>query len=127
MRASIFFFLMVHLVSCSSSLQDLRADAEKVTKELTQELAQVQKKDDLLVRLPKIKKKYLHLARLVYKTHLLLKNDHEIGFEQAYPSHAGYLLYRELVRICEIKGAKELIKQAQKDALAYLQEKMPSK
>jgi hypothetical protein len=113
-------------VGCSQNIGDLRKEAEKICAELTEELRSISTKEDFLNHLPHLKKKYTRLAKIIYKTHLMIKENHEIGIEQEYPSHIGYLLYREHVRILEIRGIRELMQKAQKEALAYLEKRLPS-
>lgn len=119
-----FFFCILLLSSCSSNLQELRNEGEAVTSDLLGELVTIQRKEDLLQKLPKLQKKYYKLAKLLYRTHLFVKENPEIGYEEEYPSHKGYLLYREHVRILELPGAKELLQECQKPALSYLEERL---
>lgn len=108
--------LLLLLASCGpTSVEDLRAEGESEVTKLTQLLRDVETKEDLQRKLPKIKKRYNNIAELV----LQVKAIPDIPLDPE-PSAAGDELFGELARLYEMPGCRELIESAQGDAIHEL-------
>jgi hypothetical protein len=107
--------LLMCLVGCSpSSLEELRWEGESETKKLTAELREIEGCEQLRNALPRLKKRYNKIARLVEQA----KPWGETA--GAEPSAVSEELFIELARLYEIPGARELIEVAQQEALKRL-------
>lgn len=98
------------------SMRDIRADADAEVAKLTKVLREIDTKDDLLARLPKIKKGFNHIAELVIEVRAVQEKSPEF----LAPSQAGDELFAELARLYEMPGGRALIETAQNDAIQRL-------
>jgi nitric oxide reductase activation protein len=97
-------------------MEDLRAEGDSEVTKLTEILREVETKEDLQAKLPKIKKEYHRIAQLV----LEVRQIQEKSPEFLEPSQAGDELFAELARLYEMPGCRELIELAQNDAIQKL-------
>jgi hypothetical protein len=109
------WILLLLLVSCGSpNLEDLRAQAEREVKQLTQVLKAIDTKEDLVRDLPKVRKRFTRIAELAVTVRELPEKS--VG----EPMEVGDQLFMELARLYELPGCRELIESAQADAVARL-------
>ncbi len=109
--------LLLLLTSCGPmTMKDVRAEADAEVSKLTKVLREVDSKDDLITRLPKIKKGFNQIAELV----LEVRSIQEKSPEFLEPSAAGDELFAELARLYEMPGGRALIETAQNDAIHRL-------
>lgn len=105
------------LASCGPmSMRDVRSQADAEVTKLTKVLREIDTKDDLQARLPKIKKGFNHIAELV----LEVRSIQEKSPEFLEPSQVGDELFAELARLYEMPGGRALIETAQSDAIQRL-------
>ncbi len=111
----IVFFLLLVLSACGpSTISDLRVVGEAETFKLAALLHKIDTKDDLQRNLSKVKKSYLRIAELIVQ----VREFHEAI--ETEPSAASDQLFTELARLYEMPGCRELMENAQDEALALL-------
>ncbi len=116
MRYIIAFFL---LTSCApSSWDDLRAEGEAETRKLAHLLHDIDTKDELSKQLPAIRKSYLRLAELIQAVRKM--EEKTTMPELSEPSEASDALFAELARLYEMPGCREMIEEAQVEAIRRL-------
>jgi len=104
-------FASMTLASCGpATLSDVRYEGEAQTKKLAAELRMIEGKEDLQRASPKLKKRFNKIAELLVLARKFPKEEME-------PSFASEQLFAELARLYEIPGCKELIENAQVDAV----------
>lgn len=109
--------------SCSSrTVEDYREEAAVITHAIVKELVDVQTKDALVAKIPRLKKKFNELAEVIIEA---------AEFEEKHPSlnasevsNYVYLvnnrLKEELERLYAIDGARQIIEKSQSEALHRL-------
>ncbi len=111
-------FFCLALVGCApSSFDELRWEGEAETRKLAQELKAVDTKEDLAAALPRLKKRYNRIARLLIEARKFNDCSEE-------PSAASEELFAELARLYEIPGGRELIETAQAEAITRLESRL---
>lgn len=116
-----FFCLLIFCFSCShSSVEDVISDADGLMEDIAQELNQVKNKEELTSCIPSLSKKFYKLSELIILADRFQKVDLE--FEKATSKGKGAdLLYKEMMRLYQIHGARELIERAQMKGLKKLE------
>jgi hypothetical protein len=99
------------------SLDDLRAEGDCELTKMTEILKEVDTKEALIAKLPKIKKGFNRIAELV----ISVRSIQEKTADDMHPSAAADELFTELARLYEMPGCRDLIEVAQNDAIQTLQ------
>jgi hypothetical protein len=118
-------FLLICLLfsfGCSpGSLDDYQKEGESVCRTLTNELKDIETRDDLVKALPKLKKRFHHLVDVVIEARTFQEGHPEEKNDLSFDSHqASEALKSELKRIYQIEGGRELVENAQREALIRL-------
>lgn len=107
------------LAGCSpSTWEEIRWEAESETKKLAQELGQLSSREAVQKAVPRLRARYLKLAKLVSQIQGLSQGLNPGLVPE--PSFASEELFIQLARLYEIPGAKEGIESAQAEAIAWL-------
>ena len=114
-----FLFLSLILMACTpSNVLDCQYQAQGVIKSLTLELSHIHSKEDLIEKMPLLKKKMDYLVELMIQ---IKKLQDEKGEEITYPDPViGEALMEEMKRIYYIEGARKLIEEIQRKPLLKL-------
>lgn len=116
-RQRLLFFFLPLLTSCGPmSMKELRSEGDSEIAQLTAILREVDGKEDLVIRLPKIKKEFTKIAELALQVRAIQEKDPAF----LEPSQAGDELFGELTRLYEIPGCRDLIESAQNEAIHRL-------
>lgn len=112
------YWIMIALASLTScrpaSLEDLRFEGEAETAKLAEELSKLESRDDLQKAMPRLKKRFNRIARL------LAEAREFPNLPAAEPTLASEKLFIELSRLYEIPGGRELIESAESEAVHFL-------
>jgi hypothetical protein len=111
--------LLTFLAACAApGPEELYAEGVAETRRLAELLAQIDTKDELVARMPKIKKSYSRMADLVLAVR---KQNRRGGLQKLFqPSEASDALFAQLARLYEMPGCRALIEQAQAEAIQKL-------
>lgn len=121
LNKAVFTLLFFSLFSCTStSLEDFRKKGDSLIKDLCEDLEKVHSKEDLEKMLPFVKKKMKKLTSCMIETAEYLEKHKDLQTEGESSSIYSDHLQYELVRICEIEGAKLAIENIQADMLDKL-------
>lgn len=115
MRKILFLLQAFFLAACSpATLEDLASQGEAETRLLAEELHRIETKEELKRRLPRLRKRYNRIAKLLID---LRKFSNPPPVE---PTLASEKLFIELARLYEIPGAREIIESAESEAVHRL-------
>lgn len=107
--------LLLIFIGCSpSSQEEIRSEGEEVCRLFIQELQKIHNKEEVLKHYASIKKKYSKIASLMAAA--MEMNEYE-GERDANRNKYSNDLYRELARLYEIPGVKEILEKAQAEAI----------
>jgi hypothetical protein len=117
------WFFLALLAVCAtacgpSSWSDVRAEGEAETRKLARLLHEINTKDELQKEMPRLKKRFNRMADLVLQVRRM--KDLSPLPENSDPSEASDELFAELARLYEMPGCRELIENAQGEALRRL-------
>ncbi len=113
------WFLVVVFSSCTlPNKESLQKKGESIQKSLVEDLKEVSCKEELIEKIPNLKKNFIKMAKLTAEVSLFLV-EHP-SENSPYNPKTGEELYRELLRIYEIPGGKEILERIQKEAILYL-------
>ena len=105
------------LSACApSSVDEFRQQGEEAAASLTDEMRRIHSKEELQAALPKLRKKYLRIAKLALAARELAREDGE-SFP---PTEASDELYAEIARLYELPGGRELLRSAQAESFKLL-------
>ena len=109
-----FFLVFMVLVGCSpTSMADLLLEGEAETKKLAKELSVIETREGLQKALPQLRNRFNRIADLLIRVR-------KVAQEAAEPTEASEALFAEMARLYEIPGCRELIENAQADAIRKL-------
>lgn len=109
------FWILIFLASCApATVADLRCEGEAQTKKLAFELRAIENREDLQKAVPRLKKRFNKIADLILEARSFSKE------EELEPSYASEELFAELARLYEMPGGRELIENAQVEAIQRL-------
>lgn len=102
--------------SCApTSPEDFHDQGERAAAALAKEMSRIHSRDELQAAIPKLRKRYLELARLALAARQL------VGQEPLAPSQASDELFAEIARLHELPGGSDLLTFAQAEALKLLE------
>ena len=104
-------FLLVLLGCAPANISDLRYEGEAEVRKLVSDLKKIETKDELQKAVPKIKKRFNKIAQVLVEIRPFLDS----ATEEPLPSSE--LLFIQLARLYEIPGGRELIENAQREAI----------
>src|SRR3989344_2543522 len=97
------YWILLFLTSCRpATFEDLRWEGEEQTRKLSVELRAIQSKEDLQKAIPKLRKRFNQIARLLIEAK-------KFSCQEIEPSPAAEELFTELARLYEMSGGIELI------------------
>ncbi len=96
---------------------EFHREGEAAAASLAEDMRRIHSRDDLHAAIPRLRKKYLRLARLT----LAAKELGEKGEKPLAPSQASDELFAEIARLYELPGGKELLRLAQAESLKLLE------
>lgn len=113
-------FALCFLTSCNlSSEGDFRSEGEKIVEEISFILSRVETHDELQSAVPRLKKKFNKLAALLLEVRSFREKNPDRSFSEE-PLLESEALFRELARLYEIPGCREIVEQAQIEAVYKL-------
>ncbi len=108
------------LFGCASSSEKrVRAEGKKIVKELFVILRDVENHEELQAATPYLKKKFNRLANLLLEIRSLQEKNRNI-FHSNEPLEGSEVLFAELARLYEIPGCREIVEQAESEAVYHL-------
>lgn len=117
MRTALTLILISLLASCSpSSPEGTRKKGEQIVGQLISQLQAIDSREELLHALPQLRKSFLELADLAVE-------GHACSEEETLPPPNPRLneqLRQELVRIYALEGGRQMVEEAERDALNQL-------
>jgi len=115
------YFLIFLCLSCSyGCLEDVVADADNLMELIANDLSKIKNKEELNRNIPALSKRFLKLSELIILADRFQKIDLE--FEKpGFRGKGSKLLYKEMIRLYQIHGARELIEKAQLKGLKKLE------
>jgi len=117
------FLAVVFLWGCApSSMEEYRREGEALCRSFMQDLQKIETREDLVKAIPKIKRHYEEIADLIIQAQNF-KKEHLGEAVDPWDSSdmlASEALMFELKRIYRMEGGKELMENAQKEALFRL-------
>lgn len=117
MRNLCALILTLLLASCSpKSPKEVRKKGEEVARHLVSQLQAIDSREELLHALPQLRKDFLKLADLAVEGHACL----EEGPLPPVNSKLNQQLRQELVRIYALEGGRQMVEEAERDALNHL-------
>ena len=121
-KKALFGALLIFTGCAPSTIEEYRREGEAICRSFTHELQKIESREDLVRASPKIKQHYEQIAQIVIEAQNF-KNEH--SGEAVDPFHstdmlASEELMMELKRIYRMEGGKELMENAQKEALFRL-------
>jgi DNA gyrase/topoisomerase IV subunit A len=117
------FLPFIFLCGCSpSSMEEYQREGEALCRSFTQDLQKIENREDLLKALPKIKQHYEEIADLIIEAQNFKKEHSGEAIDPWNSSDmlASETLMLELKRIYRMEGGKELMENAQREALFRL-------
>lgn len=117
---NVFLLFLLILSSCGHrSLEEFKEEGDGITTSLIKELKKVRNRDELLIAAPRIQKIYSQMADLMIAAEQYKKRHPNA--EPAEPNHRlNELLRDELNRLYALEGGKEVLEEAQQQALLKL-------
>lgn len=100
-----------------TSAESLYLEGESAALALRDEMRCIHSRDELQAAIPKLRRKYLRLARLALAARELAAQ----GEKPLPPSRASDELFAEIARLYELPGGRELLALAQAESLKLLQ------
>lgn len=117
MRFFILFCLALSVFSCGPpTIRDLRSEGESETRKLAYLLQDIQTKEQLQKKLPKIQQSYVRIAELMIQI-----RSFDLALDEK-PTEASDELFVELARLYEMPGFRKLLEAAQGPAIERLKE-----
>ena len=118
----LYFSMLVILSACSpSSLDDFRHEGESICREFTRELEKIETREQLIKAVPKIKAKFEKLATLMIEVKKFQQQQEMLEENPAIEkTEESLALLSQFKRIYQIESGKEIMEQAQKEALYRL-------
>lgn len=108
------------LTSCAlSSEANFRIQAAKSVKEIAAILSRVETHEELQAAVPRLKKKFNKLASLLMEIRAFRERKPDCPFS-GEPLEGSEILFAELARLYEIPGCREIVEQAQVEAVYKL-------
>jgi hypothetical protein len=115
MKKGCFLGVTFFLSACSpATLEELQFEARLEMKRFALDLREIQTRDDALKQKKKLQKHFNQLAELILEVKKFPGSDEKEMSEEAT------LLFVELARLYEIAGVKEVIEEAESDAIYTL-------
>lgn len=109
--------LLFIVAACAPTTpQAFQREGREVAKALAGELQKIHSQEELRAALPRLRKQYLRLARLVVAARRLT----ERGLDPLSPSPESDELFAEMARLYDLPGGRELLASAQSEALKLL-------
>lgn len=103
------------------SQEDFHLEGQSLCRSLTEELQSVHKREDLIAKIPALKKKFHRLVDLMLEARATqIEGDISSLGNEPLKTEWSESLRLELQRIYAIEGGKELIEEAQRPALLRL-------
>ncbi len=96
---------------------DFHREGEKAAASLCEEMQRIHSREELQAALPRLRKKYLRIAKLALAARDLVGKDEE----PLPPSQASDELFAEIARLYELAGGRELLISAQAESLKLLE------
>jgi hypothetical protein len=116
------------LVGCAPSVESCRRDAEATQLAMRRLLSEVQTQQQLKAALPKLRRHYLELARLMVAVERAYDRDEWLYSEKMEScSEISEELRGELVRLYQLPNGRDLMEEAQEDALRLLERRLPGR
>jgi DNA gyrase/topoisomerase IV subunit A len=118
----LFGALLISSGCTPSSMEEYRREGEALCRSFTHELQKIESREDLVRASPKIKQHYEEIVQLIIEAQNF-KNVHSQEAIEAFETSdmlASEELMMELKRIYRMEGGKELMENAQKEALFRL-------
>lgn len=125
-RLSWWCLILILAGGCSRSIDQCRRDAEATECALYRLLVEAHTREELRERLPKLRRLYLELAQLQLAAEKAYDRDEWVA-AKATPSEWSEKLRLELIRVYELEGGRELVENAQDDAIRLLVRKSSSR
>lgn len=119
-RVCFLLLILMFLSSCRRSVDSCRRDAESTVSAMQRQLAHVQTRQDLKTIIPRLRRHYLEIARLMVAVDRAYERDDWL-MPEGVVAEAVERLRLELIRVYEIPDAREMIEQAQEVGLRYLE------
>lgn len=117
MRRALTLIFIALLASCSpKSPKEVRKRGEQVVGHLISQLQAIDSREELLHALPQLRKDFLELADLAVEGHACL----EEGPLPPPNAKLNQQLREELVRIYALEGGRQMVEEAERDALNHL-------
>jgi hypothetical protein len=114
--------ILILVTACyGSSLDDYREEAAGINLSILKDMQSVQSRDELIVRLPHLKKLFNKLVDVMIAAHeLKAKHTTETPAFSAEDRILSDVLLAELTRVYAIEGARDLVEKIQEEALYRL-------
>lgn len=100
-----------------SSAEEFYREGEAATASLTEEMRRIHSKEELESAVPKLRKKYLRIAKLVLAAGEIAAK----GEKPLLACQASDELFAEIARLYELPGGRELLISAQAESLKLLE------
>lgn len=121
-RLYICLFFFIFCTACGTrSIEDFRAEGESLSRALTQELNQINTREELIAANPRLTQLFNELVNTIISAHeYRVKYPNEL-LQISFEGHnSNNQLRGELNRIYQIEGAREVIEKCQEEALNKL-------
>lgn len=113
--------LALSLAGCNpSSLEEYQQEGESISKKMVQDLEKVHSRDDLVRIVPVLEKRFHQLVDLAIEAKKFKETDDAEDIILDSAKEMSDKLRAELNRVYQLEGAKELIEQAEREALFKL-------
>lgn len=100
-----------------SSVEEFHSEGAAAAASLTEEMRRIRSKEELQAAIPKLRKKYLRIAKLAARAGELAAREEQ----PLPPCQASDELYAEIARLYELPGGRELLMSAQAESLKFLE------
>lgn len=112
-------FILILLVGCGPrSPKDCCKQGEGVARALTKELQAIETREDLIAHQEQLSRLYLELAEVMIRAEKA--SQKWVERPEEFNAEVNEKLKRELLRVYQIPGAREIVEQSQKEALYKL-------
>lgn len=101
-------------------MEEFHREGEAVCREITDELKNVQTREELAKAVPKLKTKFNKLVELMIDARTFQQESEEAFDPMAVKTEAGQALLVELKRVYQIEAGRDNIEKAQREALLKL-------
>ncbi len=103
-------------------MEEYRREGEALSRKFTEQLQQIETREDLVKALPEIRKRYDEIADLMIEVDEFKEEHFGEAIDAWYPTDdlVSEALMIEMKRIYRLEGARELMENAQRESLFRL-------